>query len=57
VRRPERTLPAALAAGTAIVAALYLGLNMVFIYATRLETMKASSPSARFPPPTCSGPE
>jgi APA family basic amino acid/polyamine antiporter len=40
VRRPERTLPAALAAGTAIVAALYLGLNMVFIYATRLETMK-----------------
>jgi basic amino acid/polyamine antiporter, APA family len=40
VRRPERTLPAALAAGTAIVAALYLGLNMVFIYATRLESMK-----------------
>ena len=40
VRRPERTLPAALAAGTAIVAALYLGLNMVFIYATRLENMK-----------------
>jgi len=27
---------AALAAGTAIVAALYLGLNMVFIFATRL---------------------
>jgi len=40
VRRPERTLPAALAAGTAIVAALYLGLNMVFIYATPLESMK-----------------
>ncbi len=40
VRRPTRTLPAALAAGTAIVAALYLALNMVFIYSTPLETMK-----------------
>src|SRR5579883_2009922 len=40
VRKPERTLPAALATGTAIVAALYLGLNMVLIYATPLEKMK-----------------
>jgi APA family basic amino acid/polyamine antiporter len=40
IRRPERTLPAALAAGTAIVAVLYLGLNLVFIYATPLEAMK-----------------
>ena len=40
VRRPERTLPAALAAGTAIVTALYLGLNLVLIYATPLEKMK-----------------
>jgi APA family basic amino acid/polyamine antiporter len=40
LRRPERTLPAALAAGTAIVAVLYLGLNLVFIYATPLEAMK-----------------
>jgi APA family basic amino acid/polyamine antiporter len=40
VRRPERILPAALAAGTAIVAVLYLGLNLVFIYATPLEVMK-----------------
>src|SRR3954453_12085973 len=40
VRRPERTLPAALAAGSAIVAALYLGLNAVFIYAMPLEQMK-----------------
>ena len=40
VRRPERTLPAALAAGTAIVAVLYLGLNLIFIYATPLEQMK-----------------
>jgi APA family basic amino acid/polyamine antiporter len=40
VRRPARTLPAALAAGTAIVTALYLGLNMVLIYATPLDQMK-----------------
>jgi APA family basic amino acid/polyamine antiporter len=40
VRRPERTLPAALAAGTAIVALLYVGLNLVFIYSTPLEKMK-----------------
>src|SRR5688572_8300770 len=40
VRRPERTLPAALAAGTGIVALLYLGLNMIFIYSTPLEDMK-----------------
>jgi len=40
VRKPERTLPAALAAGTAIVTALYLGLNLVLIYATPLEKMK-----------------
>ncbi len=40
VRRPERTLPLALAAGTAIVALVYVGLNLVFIYATPLEQMK-----------------
>src|SRR5262249_25156152 len=40
VRRPEGTLPAALATGTAIVAALYLGLNLVFLYSTPLEQMK-----------------
>jgi len=39
VRRPERTLPAAIALGTAIVAVLYLGLNMVFIYATPVSVM------------------
>ena len=47
VRRPERTLPAALAAGTAIVAVLYLGLNLVFIYATPLEVMKQGAPGDR----------
>jgi len=40
VRRPERTLPLALAVGSGIVAALFLALNVVFIYATRLENMK-----------------
>ena len=40
LKRPERTLPLALAAGTGIVAVLYLGLNLVFIYSTPLEKMK-----------------
>ena len=40
LRRPERTLPMALATGTAIVAALFLGLNLIFIYATPLDAMK-----------------
>lgn len=40
VRRPEWTLPLALATGTAIVTALYLGLNMVLIYSTPLESLK-----------------
>lgn len=40
VRQPERTLPVALAAGSAIVAALFLGLNLIFIYATPLDSMK-----------------
>ena len=40
VKDPERTLPAALAVGTTLVAVLYLGLNLTFIYSTPLETMK-----------------
>ena len=40
VRRPERTLPAALAVGTGLVATLYLLLNLVFLYSTPLEQMK-----------------
>jgi APA family basic amino acid/polyamine antiporter len=40
LRQPERTLPLALATGTALVTALYLGLNLVFIYSTPLEAMK-----------------
>ncbi len=40
LRNPERTLPAALAVGSALVAALYVGLNMIFIYSTPVEKMK-----------------
>ena len=40
LEQPRRTLPLALAAGTIIVTALYLGLNLVFLYATPLEQMK-----------------
>ena len=39
VRRPERTLPAALAVGAVLVAILYLALNLVYIYATPLQQM------------------
>ncbi len=40
VARPERTLPAALAAGCGIVAVVYLALNVVYIYAMPMEQMK-----------------
>lgn len=40
LKRPERTLPAALAFGTLLVAALYLGLNVMFLYAAPLESLK-----------------
>jgi len=40
VRQPARTLPLALAIGTTLVAALYLVLNVVFIYAMPLAEMK-----------------
>jgi APA family basic amino acid/polyamine antiporter len=43
IRHPARTLPVALAAGTALVAVLYLCLNVVFIYATPLEKMKGET--------------
>lgn len=40
LREPHRTLPRALIAGTVAVALMYLALNVVFIFATPLETMK-----------------
>lgn len=40
VQHPARTLPIALAIGTALVAVLYIALNLVFIYAAPLEDLK-----------------
>jgi APA family basic amino acid/polyamine antiporter len=40
LRRPERTLPIALAVGTLLVTLLYMGFNAVFIYGEPLEEMK-----------------
>jgi APA family basic amino acid/polyamine antiporter len=40
LKKPARTLPVALAVGTVLVAILYVGLNMTFIYASPLEAMK-----------------
>lgn len=40
LKRPAITLPAALAIGTTLVAAIYVALNAVFIYAVPLEQMK-----------------
>ena len=40
IRSPQKNLPAAIAAGTTLVTLLYLGLNVIFIYSTPLESMK-----------------
>ena len=40
IEKPERTLPSALAVGAGSVAVLYLLLNVVFIFAMPLESMK-----------------
>jgi len=40
LKHPARTLPLSLAYGTILVAALYIGLNILFIYAVPLESMK-----------------
>ena len=40
LKQPSRTLSIALAAGTTLVATLYVVLNVVFIYAAPLETLK-----------------
>jgi basic amino acid/polyamine antiporter, APA family len=40
LKQPDRTLPASLGIGTCIVTAAYLGLNLLYIYATPLEQMK-----------------
>ena len=40
LKDPERTLPRSLLIGTMLVAVLYAGLNLVFIYGASLESMK-----------------
>lgn len=40
LRHPARTLPLSLASGTGLVAALFIGLNVLFVYAVPLESMK-----------------
>jgi len=40
LKQPARTLPLSLACGTLLVAALFILLNVLFIYAVPLETMK-----------------
>jgi len=39
IERPERTLPIALGVGTALVTALYVALNTLYIYGTSLEEL------------------
>jgi APA family basic amino acid/polyamine antiporter len=48
VVRPEKTLPRALLAGTAVVMVLYVLLNLVFLYAVPADTL--AGPSAGFNP-------
>jgi len=48
LKQPDRTLPLALATGTALVTALYVGLNLIFIYSTPLEQMKGDRVTGRF---------
>jgi APA family basic amino acid/polyamine antiporter len=43
LKQPARTLPLALTVGTMLVAALYVGLNLVFIYAAPLEELKGET--------------
>jgi basic amino acid/polyamine antiporter, APA family len=43
LERPERTVPRALLAGTGVVMALYLLLNVVFLYALPVETLASGS--------------
>src|SRR5581483_5650904 len=48
VKHPARTLPMSLALGTLLVAALFVGLNVLFIYAVPLEQMKGSEAIGAF---------
>ena len=54
IKDPQRTLPRALLLGTGIVMALYLLLNLTFLYGTSPRTWRASRRSARSPRAICS---
>ena len=57
LRQPARTLPLALGFGTALVAALYFLLNLVFIYAAPLEEMKGQLAVGSFAASRLFGPQ
>ncbi|HEY1755063.1 MAG TPA: amino acid permease [Bryobacteraceae bacterium] len=57
LRHPARTLPIALAIGTSLVTVLYLGLNLVFIYAAPLQDMKGKLAVGSFAASRLFGPE
>ncbi len=57
LRQPARTLPVALAIGTAVVTVLYLALNFVFIYAAPLEDLKGKLAVGAFAASRLFGPE
>ena len=57
LRHPARTLPIALAIGSAMVAVLYIGLNLVFIYAAPLDEMKGKLAVGAFAASRLFGPE
>jgi APA family basic amino acid/polyamine antiporter len=57
LRQPARTLPVALAIGTAIVAVLYIGLNLVFIYGAPLEDLKGKLAVGAFAASRLFGPQ
>jgi basic amino acid/polyamine antiporter, APA family len=48
LRQPARTLPLAMGIGTALVTALYLVLNFVFVYAAPLEDLKGKEAVGAF---------
>jgi APA family basic amino acid/polyamine antiporter len=57
LRHPARNLPMALGIGTALVTALYLLLNLVFLYAAPLEDMKGKEAVGAFAASRLFGPE
>jgi basic amino acid/polyamine antiporter, APA family len=57
LRHPAHTLPIALAIGTGLVTVLYLGLNLVFIYAAPLQDLKGKLAVGAFAASRLFGPE